>query len=108
MMPSYDHTHKYYKSYIGWGKNRKIVYRCALPKCPHYVHEVGAILKASICWRCNKEFVLPKAISLLTSKPWCPDCAKLRKKTKDEAPVYEERVSPDLDSFIKDLIGGKK
>lgn len=102
-----SHTHKYYKSHIGWGKGKKTVYRCALPDCSHYVAPNAVLLKYSLCWKCGKEFILPKAVSLLTSKPWCPSCAKDRKKVVEPA-THTERARPDLDSFIENLIGGKK
>lgn len=108
-----SHTHKYFKSFIGWGRNKKEIYRCALPDCPHYVFTNLVLMRNSICWNCGKEFVLPKAISLLTSKPWCPECAKKRKKKPEEPTVVEVKgktveVEPKtLDSFIEDLIGGK-
>ncbi len=95
MSKAFPHQfHKYYKMLLG----KKIVYKCAVPDCAHYVLRELVLNRISICWNCNKPFTLPKAISLLTSKPWCPECQKTR-KVKKEITIPTDVMSRIMENF---------
>lgn len=68
--------HKYEKRDIGINK-KYLVQACAL-NCTHYLTIKASVGKASICWKCEKPFVLTKASSRL-SKPRCLSCKERRK-----------------------------
>ena len=74
-------VHKYKKALLG----KKVIYRCIIPDCSHYLHRDLVTNHLCLCWRCNQPFVLPKAPSLLKSKPVCEQCEDLRKTKKVEA-----------------------
>ena len=89
-MPSKDkqetHTHKYQRVILG---GRKIVkrdgkkyleqcggyevFKCMIPKCPHYKAREMLVGAASVCWHCGEEMIL-NAESLRLKKSthvWC-------------------------------------
>lgn len=90
----HNHTHKYYKAKLG----KKIIYRCAVPNCPHYVMRELVLNRMSICWSCGDPFILPHAISLLQSKPVCKECSSKRKKPV-EVDIPAEALANILGKF---------
>lgn len=76
-------VHKYKKARLG----KKIIYRCVIPGCAHYVFRELVLNKISLCWKCNEPFVMPRAASLLKTNPVCDSCSDLRKKKKPEQAV---------------------
>ena len=66
------HTHKYQKIDLSFVKT----WACALPDCTHYMPKHMERMvegKASICWECEKEFVLDR-IALTMDRPTCLEC----------------------------------
>lgn len=70
-----DHIHKYQEVDIGVNKEY-LVWKCAHPECPkpgHYLRPMLVENRKSICFKCDKEFVLTKAL-MSRKKPICPYC----------------------------------
>lgn len=88
-------VHKYRKAKLG----NKIIYRCMIPDCPHYVRRELVTSRMSICWNCNQPFILPGAPSLLKSMPWCKECEKKRKVKEVEVPIPQDIMA----KLMKDL-----
>jgi len=66
------HTHKYHKVECFGTK----LFFCALPGCPHHMpkyYENGLIGKFSICWGCEKEFILDER-AMQMDMPTCINC----------------------------------
>lgn len=75
-----DHVHKYRKMNIAVKPGKKyFVYQCVLD-CSHYVPEKLINGKKSLCWKCNKEFIIknPNQVKLK-----CADCST-NKEINDE------------------------
>lgn len=87
--------HKYKKALLG----KKIIYKCILPDCPHYLLRELVTNKLCLCHNCNNPFVLPKAPSLLKSKPWCPACEETRKVKKDVPNIPEDAMARIMGAF---------
>lgn len=67
------HTHKYVRVKIG--KNKRILFKCAIEGCVHTCRPELLVGRKSICNRCGDEFVITKELSEL-AKPHCFDCTK--------------------------------
>ncbi len=68
----YDHVHKYKK--VPYGKG--VIYRCAVPRCTHFVYPALLYGRESVCWKCGKAFVINRNNtsvypSYMTEKPVC-------------------------------------
>ena len=66
------HVHKYHKVNLGFAD----AWACALPDCTHYMPPTMEKLvegKKSICWECNKEFIID-IDSMQSKRPICNDC----------------------------------
>lgn len=65
------HIHKYIR--IRMGPMKRIMYKCALVNCPHFLARELVVGRMSICWICANTFVMTmKSASL--KKPHCPGC----------------------------------
>jgi hypothetical protein len=71
------HIHKYERK--KYGNNGCFIYKCMIPGCTHFVYESLIINRRSLCWRCDKEFVITK----LLKKPHCDDCTRGKKAQND-------------------------
>lgn len=60
-----------------------------LPSCSHYVREEFILNRESICWSCEKVFVISRKKK---RKPVCEECRKKLYKTKEEN-VVEDIIS---------------
>lgn len=67
------HTHRYYRD--KFKKSEKIIFRCSIPGCSHYVFEEMAAGKISICNRCDEKFMLTIQ-NMKLKKPHCGNCNK--------------------------------
>lgn len=64
---------------VKMGKNKDyIVYKCIKPGCPHYVPRELAVGRPSLCWSCNKEFIMTSK-NLQQAKPTC-GCRSFRQE----------------------------
>jgi hypothetical protein len=75
-MPAINHTHTYVRYTDRF-------YRCAAPKCTHYIDKNVLVNKMSLCNLCGNEFMLTRN-DLRRVKPRCAACsntktAKLKK-----------------------------
>lgn len=72
-----EHTHKYMRIILGRKSRNYRIYRCVLPGCAHYVNAelIGGM--DCICWRCDKEFTIPRRKPL--KKPHCMQCTERKK-----------------------------
>lgn len=73
-MKNHEGSHKYVKRLVGI--NKSVFYFCALPDCRHHLTTPEMLeFRTSICWRCDKEFQITRANTLLrkpyTTKPSC-------------------------------------
>lgn len=89
------HTHKYF---YGHKVGSTTVWRCAIPKCSHYLPEhmeEHIIGRAGICWSCGEEMVLDGDKD--KPKPMCPGCELIDKanaeKITERYTQIAERVS---------------
>ena len=97
MAKKYDHIHKYERQRLG----KSIIYKCALPGCPHYVHKLLAVGKISICWYCEVPFVMTKKSAGL-KKPHCGKCAGA-----PNAKFRTHAVTPEtVDNFLETILPG--
>lgn len=70
-----NHTHKYKR--ITLKPSRKVVYKCQLINCSHYLFESFVWNKLTICWSCGDEFVLVKKKNNQV-KPKCSKCCEVK------------------------------
>lgn len=70
--------HKYEKRDLGVAKPY-MVQHCALKSCTHYLSMTAAIGKESLCWKCDKPFILTR-LSARLKQPRCLDCKEVRDK----------------------------
>jgi len=121
-MPALKHVHKY------WGRPYKhsrlkrgrktiedLVMACAHPDCLHYITLEEAVGRRSICWKCEKQFILggtdgpyPGRPDRLLRKPLCPSCRSKQLKFKQpEKQFVREEVTRAatklLDKFMPHL-----
>jgi hypothetical protein len=85
-----EHTHKYVRARIG--KNKYMIYRCAVPGCTHFIVSELIAGRKSICWRCGKEFFISE--DLIRKKPHCNECTRRK-----------DKLGELTDRFIKVLTG---
>jgi hypothetical protein len=98
MANKYSHIHKYLRDKLG----KLIIYKCALPGCPHYIRQNLVVGKVSLCWVCNKEFVMTRAMAKL-KKPHCPDC----RIAHNAKPVQPKNEAASLtDNFLNNILPG--
>jgi hypothetical protein len=72
-MAASKHVHKYHHIFPGNGPK---LWSCALPGCSHHMprhYENTLVGKFSICWGCNKQFILDES-SMEMDKPICSNC----------------------------------
>jgi hypothetical protein len=62
-----------------------IIFRCFIPGCAHYISEDHIINRKSLCWACDKPFVI--TYKLIKLKPVCEDCKKERKAELKAKPI---------------------
>jgi hypothetical protein len=80
----------------------KVVYRCMIPGCTHYLFEEFALGQKSICNRCDKEFVMTRAAMDL-KKPHCLECTRGYKKKDEPSKPQTADVLQNLDNLLKGL-----
>lgn len=73
-MQKHSSPHKYIKRMVG--QNKTPYYFCSLSNCTHYLTNPAMLeFRTSICWRCNREFQITRANTVLrkpyTTKPIC-------------------------------------
>lgn len=88
-------VHKYLR--IKTEKNERILFRCVLPNCSHYIMEEFIIGKECICWRCSKVFVILGRMKYRT-RPYC----ELHIKRKE---MVEELVPGDAVNELLKKVG---
>jgi hypothetical protein len=73
-------SHKYQRKNIGRSKEHPFyVYQCTLPTCTHYVRESLIFGRMTICWTCDKEFlIMPIGTRPHKRKPICQSCWNVR------------------------------
>lgn len=94
-MSKSDHIHKYQEVDIGVNKEY-LVWKCADPDCPtpgHYLIPALVENRKSICFKCDKELILTKAM-MSRKKPLCPFC--------------REGVSRPSEDIIKNMLANMK
>lgn len=73
------HIHKYHHIRIAAGK----LWACALADCTHYMprHLENTLLgKASICWKCENNFILD-TLNMMDDRPICNECVPKSEET---------------------------
>jgi hypothetical protein len=66
------HIHKYHRITLKFGQ----IWACALPTCNHHmpnVYEETLPGKASLCWKCDGQFILTED-KMKDDQPLCNDC----------------------------------
>ena len=84
-----DHVHKYIR--VKLGDKEHIVFKCALPNCPHNLAKDLVEGRLSICWRCNEAFVITKA-QINLKRPHCLNCTKYKKVKKEKVVEVKDRL----------------
>lgn len=101
-MPVQNHTHKYQRFYQSEDKRNSAIFRCMLVNCSHFLRLIFIVNKESICWKCDKKFVIgPK--EALMKKPTCGCSRKTGSKAKEGIERREEDNS--LDDILKKIAG---
>jgi hypothetical protein len=80
------HVHKYKRVKIGKKRDYEI-YRCMIPGCTHYINAELIENRESICWLCDKVFVITP--HLYRIKPICEDCKTGRKAGVKAKPIED-------------------
>ena len=78
-MAEAKHTHKYKRVRM---TKKWIVFKCALPNCPHFVTGKLVIGRKCICWRCGMEFIMTE-FTMGLAKPHCKECTGIREHSVD-------------------------
>lgn len=76
-------VHKYLR--VKTKKNERVIFRCVLPGCMHYITEEFIVGKESICWRCPKVFVIQGRMKYRT-RPYCEVHVKEKEKVESVVP----------------------
>lgn len=97
-MPSKKHIHKYRK--VIQQPSGRIIWKCDLPDCSHYTTPELAAGKTSICFTCDEEFVLTKALMSQRVKPSCINCRRGNKKPRRE----DKSITSVLNTRVEDLV----
>lgn len=101
-MASKKHTHKYKK--VIQKPSGRTIWACALPDCSHYTTPELVVGKKSICFTCDEEFVLTKALMSQRVRPSCAPCrfknAKPRQENKELTSVLNTRVEDIVDKLL--------
>lgn len=98
-MPKKKHTHKYRR--VTQQPSGRIIWKCELPDCSHYTTPELVAGKKSICWTCEQEFVLTKALMSQRAKPTCLNCRRGNKKPRRE----DDSLTSVLNTRIEDVVG---
>jgi hypothetical protein len=83
------HTHKYYR--IRVGRDKRPVFRCAIPGCVHKCEKELVIGRFTICHRCDEEVVMTRKMVEL-AKPHCDDCTKVTEKRAAIIELLEQKL----------------
>jgi hypothetical protein len=77
-------------------RDREIVYRCFLPNCTHYLRRQFTLGRKSICWFCEKEFLMGlREIDMKHPNCGCrTKLGKMREQVEAEGPL-------DLQDILK-------
>jgi hypothetical protein len=92
-------VHKYQKAKLK--PSGKIIYKCILPGCPHYVFPEFVLNREAMCNECSDTFVMPHAVSSLISKPVCFSCAAKRKK--GAVSIKKSTTLTSVEDFMKKI-----
>lgn len=102
--------HKIHKYQRVEAKNegKSAVYRCVLPGCKHYLREEFIVGQIALCYECNNEFEITKAIlsPRKIKKVHCQDCVRptFNKRTgkvqSRRAKLTNEEIMSTLDAII--------
>ena len=92
------HTHQYKR--ITQRPSNRVIYRCMLANCNHYLTEEFILGKQSVCWACQNDFVLDK-YAVERTKPKCENC-RTKETVFSKRAAQERKQSPFLvDSSLK-------
>jgi hypothetical protein len=93
-----NHIHKYKRKNIGRSKVHSFyVYQCQL-NCNHYIREDLLFGRSSICWDCDKEFILqPRGSRPFKLKPICDSCWNIKWGHKEKKEIKEK----DIEKILK-------
>jgi hypothetical protein len=96
--------HKYQR--VKWGKNGTIIWRCALPSCPHYTHPEFISGKVTLCWDCGQPCLID-TVRITRVKPKCDGCIKSkdRDKDKEEKKIEVKEPLSEIEQLLKGLNG---
>ena len=93
-------VHKYERVDISRDKAKPYwVYKCRLPNCPHYIVESLVWGRATICWRCDDEFIIDSPKLRGVKHPYCNDCKYKHHLAKPK---------PISDPALEDLLASLK
>ena len=86
---------------IAWGTKGRIIYKCVIPGCTHYLHKVLAEGAISLCNRCrNKEVVITKyMISKNIVRIHCDKCTRPTWNAKKIGPEADD-IQSKLDKIL--------
>lgn len=91
-------VHKYRK--VKQKPSNRTIYKCMLPNCRHYTTPELVLGMESICWSCEKSFVLTKALLSQKVMPTCISCRRGNKKIRRE----QNEVTSVIDTRIEDIV----
>ena len=77
---SEHNIHKYKR--ITLKPSKKVIYKCQLTHCNHYLFEPLVWNKITICWSCDSNFILAKRKNNQV-KPKCPNCMTVKSEKID-------------------------
>jgi len=66
-------------------KKDYIIFRCFIPGCTHYISEDHIINRKSLCWACDKPFII--VYKLIKLKPVCAKCKSERQAELKAQPI---------------------
>ena len=79
-MTKHEGPHRYVRIKIG--KNKRILFKCSLPTCPHTLIPEKLEGRESLCNKCGKPFIITKS-NVKQAKPNC-GCGNVKLKSIEE------------------------
>lgn len=102
-MRSKNHVHKYQR--VKQKPSGRTIWKCGLPDCSHYTTPELAVGKKSICWGCEEEFVLTKALMSQKVKPKCNKCRRKSTRTFPGKEKKASNITDIIETRIEDVVG---
>lgn len=84
------------------GKNGlRVLWRCTLPNCRHYLADDMIVGQLCVCNRCELEVFVMERIHQGMKKPHCDSCTRPYKRSKPEDGPSVADIAANLDNILK-------